>query len=66
MELPEQLSSLKYSTLMCGVIRGALEMVNVEVECWCVRDAARGDDATELRLKLIAAQPEQYPFKDDD
>ncbi len=27
MELPDQLSSLKYSNLLCGVIRGALEMV---------------------------------------
>ena len=26
-ELPEQLSALKYSNLLCGVIRGALEMV---------------------------------------
>lgn len=26
-ELPEQLAGLKYSNLLCGVIRGALEMV---------------------------------------
>ena len=26
-ELPEQLGALKYSNLLCGVIRGALEMV---------------------------------------
>lgn len=26
-ELPEQLAGLKYSNLLCGVIRGALDMV---------------------------------------
>lgn len=65
-DLPEQLQNLKYSNILCGVIRGALEMVNMEVECSFVKDALRGDDATEIRLKLIAAQPESYPFKDDD
>lgn len=28
-ELPPQLGALKYSNLLCGVIRGALEMVSV-------------------------------------
>lgn len=27
-ELPEQLSNLKYCNLLCGVVRGALEMVS--------------------------------------
>ena len=65
-ELPEQLHNLKYSNILCGIIRGALEMVNVEVECTFVKDALRGDDSTEIRLKLISATPEVYPFKDDD
>lgn len=30
-ELPEQLQGLKYSNLLCGVIRGALEMVRAGV-----------------------------------
>lgn len=30
-ELPESLSTLRYSNLLPGVIRGALEMVNMEV-----------------------------------
>lgn len=65
-ELPEQLSSLKYCNLLCGVIRGALEMVNIDAECIFVRDVLKGDDVFELRLKLLTAAPEAYPFKDDD
>ena len=65
-DLPEQLQNLKYSNILCGVIRGALEMVNMDVECSFLKDALRGDDATEIRMKLISAKPETYPFKDDD
>lgn len=65
-QLPEQLSTLQYSNILCGVIRGALDMVNIQVECFFLKDVLRGDDTTEIRLKLIGAQPEQYPFKDDD
>ncbi|KAL6766806.1 BET3 [Auxenochlorella protothecoides x Auxenochlorella symbiontica] len=65
-ELPEQLRGLSYSNILCGVIRGALEMVNIDAECSFVRDSLRGDDATELRLTFVAAAPEAYPYKDDD
>lgn len=36
------LSKIKYSNIYCGVIRGALEQVNLKVECRFVRDALRG------------------------
>ena len=92
-ELPEQYQQLSYSNLLCGVIRGALEMVrcrlgascarsrrrltrgsgwaqraqiNMRVESWFVRDMLRGDDAYEIRVKLLEIVPEEYPFKDDD
>jgi len=65
-ELPEQLANLNYSNILCGVIRGALEMVNMDVKCEFVKDVLRGDDTTEIKLRLVAAQAEQYPFKDDD
>lgn len=32
-ELPEALAQLKYSNLLCGVIRGALEMVGTRASC---------------------------------
>eukprot|EP00735_Rhodelphis_limneticus_P014702 TRINITY_DN8777_c0_g1::TRINITY_DN8777_c0_g1_i1::g.23870::m.23870 TRINITY_DN8777_c0_g1::TRINITY_DN8777_c0_g1_i1::g.23870 ORF type:complete len:202 (+),score=46.75,sp/Q86K94/TPPC3_DICDI/57.14/6e-72,TRAPP/PF04051.11/3.8e-39,AAA_32/PF13654.1/0.088 TRINITY_DN8777_c0_g1_i1:38-607(+) len=49
-ELPEKFSKLWFSNIYSGVIRGALEMVQMSVECKFVRDTVRGDDATELRV----------------
>jgi trafficking protein particle complex subunit 3 len=51
-ELPPQHSTLLYSNSLCGVIRGALEMVQMKVECHFVRDVLRGDDANEIRVEL--------------
>lgn len=65
-ELPEAYSGLVYCNVLCGVIRGALEMVGMHVEAKFVRDALHGDDSFEIRLKLQEHQPEEYPFKDDD
>lgn len=90
-ELPENCSNLKYCNVLCGVIRGALEMVrplisckhivqtykahaawndclqvNIRVECTVAKDTLKGDDATELHLKLLSQEAESYPFKDDD
>ena len=65
-EMPEALKDLKYSNILPGAIRGALDAVNVEASCDLMRDTAKGDDATELRLRFVTAKLEQYPFKDDD
>lgn len=65
-ELPENCSALKYCNVLCGVIRGALEMVNIKVECSIVKDSLKGQDSTELYLKLLSQEAESYPFKDDD
>lgn len=35
-ELPQDLTNLRYSGILCGCIRGALEMVQLEVQCWFV------------------------------
>ena len=63
-ELPEQYRDLSYCQMLCGVIRGALEMVNMRVECGFSKDALRGDDGYELSLKLLEVMPEVYPFDD--
>lgn len=65
-ELPEGCQALKYCNILCGVIRGALEMVNISVECNLVKDTLKGDDVTEIRLRLLSQGTETYPFKDDD
>lgn len=33
-ELPPDITNLRYSGILCGCIRGALEMVQLEVQCW--------------------------------
>ncbi|ONM12508.1 uncharacterized isoform X2 [Zea mays] len=65
-ELPDTCQGLQYCNLLSGVIRGALEMVSMKAEVTWVRDMLRGDDAYEMRVKLIKQVPEEYPYKDDD
>ncbi|EIE20894.1 TRAPP I complex [Coccomyxa subellipsoidea C-169] len=65
-ELPESYSGLIYCNVLCGVIRGALEMVNITVSCSFVKDVLRGDDVSELRLKLLSQMHEIYPYREDD
>ena len=51
-ELPPQYKSLYYSNILCGVIKGALEMVQLQVHCKYVKDQLQGDDVTEMRVEL--------------
>ncbi len=51
-ELPASYGTLRYSNILCGVIRGALEMVSLRVSCTFVKDALAGDDGTEIRVTL--------------
>lgn len=48
----DDLRKLKYSNLYCGVIRGALEQVNLKVDCSIVRDTLKGDELNEIRVEL--------------
>ncbi|XP_074846804.1 trafficking protein particle complex subunit 3-like protein isoform X2 [Carettochelys insculpta] len=49
-ELPAGRSSLCYCNLLCGVIRGALEMVHLAAEVTFVQDSLKGDDMTEIGI----------------
>ncbi|CAB4032183.1 Trafficking particle complex subunit 3 [Paramuricea clavata] len=60
-ELPSGHENLNYSNILCGVLRGALEMVQMEVEISFVQDALRGDDTTELRVKFIKRLEDAIP-----
>lgn len=45
-------SQLEYNQLYCGLIRGALEMLNMRVECSMVKSTLRGDDVNEIKVQL--------------
>ncbi|KAL3733599.1 hypothetical protein ACJRO7_023029 [Eucalyptus globulus] len=65
-ELPDTCQGLYYCNVLCGVIRGALEMVSMKTEVTWVRDVLRGDDSYELQVKLLKQVPQEYPYKDDE
>lgn len=51
-ELPPQYSNLQYSNILVGVLQGALEMVQLQVEARFLKDVLRGDDCNEIRVEL--------------
>ena len=63
-ELPEQYSSLAYSNMLCGVLRGALEMVQMRVECALTKDTLWGDEVTEIKVTLKEMIEEEYVDED--
>jgi hypothetical protein len=64
-ELPEDHPQLLYSNIICGVLRGALEMVQLDVSVWFVQDTLKGDDTTEIRLKLNKKLDDAVPAGED-
>ena len=58
-------SNLWYSNVLCGVIRGALEMVQMRVEAKFVKCALRGDDQTEIKVSFLGIIEEEIPVGDD-
>lgn len=65
-ELPgEGQCSLKYSNILCGVLRGALEMVQMEVVVRFVQDQLKGDNSTEIRVKFIRRLDDAIPAGED-
>lgn len=51
--LPPQYRDLWYSNVLCGIIRGALEMVNLKAKVYFLKDVLKGDKETEIRLELL-------------
>jgi hypothetical protein len=47
-----ELNGICYSNIYCGVIRGALESVNIKVVCEFVKDILKGDDVNEIRVEV--------------
>ena len=57
-------NKLWYSNILCGVIRGALEMLNMKVHV--KRDILRGHDCTEIRVELKEIVKDKYEEDDDE
>jgi hypothetical protein len=67
-ELPDDDKASKelwYSNVLVGVLKGALEMVQLEVEAFFVSDVLRGDERTELRLQLVKFLKDEMPAGED-
>lgn len=64
-ELPGHCYNLRYANILAGAIRGALEMVHIEVACWFVQDTLKGDNVTELRVKFQRKIEDTVPPGDD-
>ncbi|GAQ78413.1 transport protein particle component [Klebsormidium nitens] len=65
-ELPDTCQGLSYCSILCGVLRGALEMISMRTEVRIVKDMLKGDDVYEIRMRLIETVPEELPYKDDE
>ena len=57
--------SPRYSNIICGVIRGALEMIQMEVKCWFIGDTLRGTESTEIRVKFVKILEDSLPAGED-
>ncbi|KAA8895892.1 NO signaling/Golgi transport ligand-binding domain-containing protein [Sphaerosporella brunnea] len=67
-ELPDDgraQNELWYSNILCGVLRGALEMVQMQVDAHFASDVLRGNDTTEMRVTLIRMIDDELPPGDD-
>lgn len=67
-ELPDDgraQDELWYCNIFCGVLRGALEMVQMQVEAHFISDVLRGNDTTEMRITLLRYIDDELPPEDD-
>ncbi|OCT44105.1 hypothetical protein CLCR_00735 [Cladophialophora carrionii] len=67
-ELPDDgraQDELWFSNILCGVLRGALEMVQMSIEAHFVSDVLRGNDVTEMRVTLNRYIEDEMPPDDE-
>lgn len=67
-ELPDDGKAVKelwYSNILVGVIKGALEMVQLEVEAYFTQDQLQGAPQTEIRVRFIKVLEDEVPAGED-
>lgn len=65
-ELPQDArKQLWYSNIICGVLKGALEMVQLDCDVNFVSDVLRGDASTEIKVKLNKILKDEIPLGED-
>ncbi|XP_072911579.1 trafficking protein particle complex subunit 3-like [Hemitrygon akajei] len=52
-EIPNKHSCLLYSNMICGILRGALKMVRLQVDVQLLQDSVKGNNVTEIRMRLV-------------
>ena len=63
-ELPESLDGLCYSNIICGMLRGMLEISGFDIQCEFVKDKMKGDEVNDLKITLVKYIEER--FVDDE
>ena len=61
-EIPERYSDLVYGNMLCGVLEGALEMVQLSTRCVVVGDVLKGDQNFDIRIELLEILQENVDF----
>ncbi|KAK6489405.1 trafficking protein particle complex subunit 3-like isoform X1 [Huso huso] len=64
-ELPEGHSSLLYSNLLCGILRGALQTVRLAAHVELIQNGGKGEKKTEIRLSFLGRLEENLPKSED-
>ncbi len=59
-ELPESLEGLCYSNIICGIMRGMLEITGFEVKCEFIKDKMKGDDINDIKITLVKYIEERF------
>lgn len=64
-ELPDHCTNLKYCNILTGVLRGACEMIQLDITSKFTQDQLKGDNVTELRVKFIKTIQDAIPAGED-
>jgi len=59
-ELPESLDGLCYSNIICGILRGMLEISGFEITCEFVKDKMKGNEVNDLKITLVKYIEERF------